>query len=81
MVINMGNVMISLDEDHEELLRKLAREKYGGKKGSLSEVVKEALEKMKEKDREDAIAEFKELLKKGIKGKYIMYKKRSEIYD
>ena len=77
----MGNVMISLDEDHEELLRKLAREKYGGKKGSLSEVVKEALEKMKEKSRKQQVDGLILLLKKGLKGKYKMYKQRSEIYD
>ena len=34
--------MIALDEEHEALLRELARDKYGGKKGSLSNVVQEA---------------------------------------
>ena len=33
-----------MDEEHEKLLRKLAKEKYSSKKGSISEVVKEALE-------------------------------------
>ena len=32
----MGNVMIALDDEYENLLRRLAQERYGGKKGSLS---------------------------------------------
>jgi len=81
MVICMGNVMISLDDDYEALLRKLAQEKYGGKKGSLSEIVQEALTKMQDKSRTEEISEFKKMLEKGFKGKYKMYKNRSEIYD
>ena len=73
--------MISLDEEYEALLRRLAQEKYGGKKGSLSEIVQEALDKMKEEDREKEIEEFGKMLRKGLRFKYKMYEKRSEIYD
>jgi len=77
----MGNVMISLDDEDEELLRKLAQEKYSGKKGSLSEIVQEALHKLKGRDREKETDEFIEMLRKGLKFKYKMYKSRNEIYD
>lgn len=72
--------MIVLDDEHETLLRELAQEKYGGKKGSLSEVVKEALEKLKSD--KDAVKErLKKRLSKGLAFEYKMYKNRSEIYD
>lgn len=79
----MGNVLISLDEKHEKILRDLAQEKYQGKKGSISLVVSEALDNAK---KDDDMVEFEAMinrLKKGdglAKG-YKMYKKRSEIYD
>lgn len=80
MVILVGNVMIVLDEEYEALLRRLAQEKYGGKKGSLSKVVEEALDKLKSD--KDAVKErLKKRLTEGIDFKYKMYKKRSEIYD
>ena len=73
--------MIALDEEYEELLRRLAQEKYGGKKGSLTEVVQDALDKMKEDDREKSIEELTKRLKTGLSFKYKMYKNRNEIYD
>ena len=79
---NMGNVLISLDEEHEKLLRDLAQEKYQGKKGSISMVVSNALDNAK---KDDDMVEFEKhierLKKKGIASGYKMYKKRSEIYD
>ena len=77
----MGNMMIALDEEYEELLRRLAQEKYGGKKGSLTEVVQDALDKMKEDDRKKSIEELTKRLKTGLSFKYKMYKNRNEIYD
>lgn len=77
----MGNVMIALDDEHEELLRKLAQEKQGGKKGSLTTVVQNALEQAKRSDDETFRVEFIEFLREGVKGKYKMYKHRSELYD
>ncbi len=78
----MGNVLVSLDEKHEALLRQLAQEKYGSKKGSVSSVVQEALDKIKSETNENVIKEsLKKKLKEGIDFKYTMYKKRSEIYD
>lgn len=77
----MGNVMISLDKEHEALLRKLAREKHGGKKGSLSSVVSEALDKEREQESSPSIADFLDFLRKGVRGKYKMYSRRDELYD
>ena len=84
---SMGNVLISLDEEHEKLLRKLSQSEHDGKKGSLSAVVGEALEKLfhaklAEKNKENDFDLFIDNLKKGgLKTKYKMYSKRSEIYD
>lgn len=77
----MGNVMIALEDEYEELLRRLAQEKYGGKKGSLTEIVQDALDKMKEEDRKKSVETLVKRLKTGLNFKYKMYKTRSEIYD
>ncbi len=39
----MGKIKISLPEESERILRRIAKEKYGGKKGSLSKVAAEAV--------------------------------------
>ncbi|MBI5223604.1 hypothetical protein HY990_04225 [Candidatus Micrarchaeota archaeon] len=76
----MGTIMISLDEEDEKLLRNLAQERYGGKKGSLSKVVKEALDKLKSDN--DLVKErLKSRILDGLTFEYKMYQNRSEIYD
>jgi len=84
----MGTVLISLDEKHEALLRQLAQEKYGSKKGSVSAVVQEALDNSREMERsalqkEAAKKQLRQMLQKGLdlgfKGK--VYEKREELYD
>ena len=77
---NMGNVMIALDAGHEALLRKLAQEKYGGKKGSLSGVVKDALDNLTP-DKEIIKKRLIRRLTEGIDFEYKMYQNRNEIYD
>ena len=78
----MGTVLVSLDEDHEALLRQLAQEKYGSKKGSVSAVVEEALDSIKKDDQKFLAKErLKKRLKQGLDFRYKMYQKRSEIYD
>ena len=81
----MGNVMISLDDETEALLRTLAKERCGGKKGSLREVVKDSLKQLQnaagqKSERQQRIDSLKELLAKGLDFDYKMYKHRSEIY-
>ena len=85
----MGNLYISLDEEHEKLLRKLAQEKYEGKKGSISKIISEALDDLyheqKHKNRrKESINQLMELSNKGLnlgvkKGKKI-YEDRGELY-
>lgn len=84
----MGTVLISLDEKHEALLRQLAQEKYSSKKGSVSAIVEEALDKVKEEEmacmeKEAAKQKLKGMIKKGLnlgfKGK--VYGNREELYD
>jgi len=76
----MGNVMVVFDEEHERRLRRLAKVRYGSKKGSLSRVVWEAIDQMEEKGR-TALEELEELMRNAKPIKYRMYKNRNEIYD
>lgn len=81
----MGTVMISLEENMEKLLRNLAQEMYGGKKGAISAVVEHALEEIAVKNKRLRAARHQIALMKtgfnlGLKDKKI-YSKRSEIYD
>lgn len=80
----MGNVYLSLDEDHEAILRQIAVEKYGSKKGSLSEAVMAAIDELaKENKKLAAKAKLLESMEKGynlgFKGK--AYSTRDELYD
>ncbi|PIU02998.1 MAG: hypothetical protein COT55_00630 [Candidatus Diapherotrites archaeon CG09_land_8_20_14_0_10_32_12] len=77
----MGNIMVSLRDSDESFLRLLAQQKYGGKKGSISAVVKDALDEMKESKKNNSCESFLLFLSKGVKGSYKMYSKRSDIYD
>ncbi len=84
-MIFVGNVLISLDDEDEALLRRLARERRQGKKGALSGVVSEAVRGLAERDRR--VKSARRLVEKmrcgfdlGLGGKRV-YKSRSEIYD
>jgi len=83
MGISMGNVIIALDKETENLMRSLAKRKFGGKKGSLSKVVSEALHKYNADDeRGKEIDEFIDKFAGKLDlGGYKMYKHRDEIYD
>ena len=79
---NMGNVMLSIDEDTEKLLRRMAHKRYGGKKGALSKVASEAIRRYNDDSEEKQREEFFAMLRKGQDlGGYKMYKNRSELYD
>lgn len=81
----MGNVLISLDDEAEKLLRKLAENRYANTKGSLSYTVKDALVdldlKEKEEKRLQAVQNLIKIMDKGLISGYKMYKNRNEIYD
>ena len=80
---SMGNVIISMSEEDEKLMRRLAKRKFGGKKGSLSKVMSEALHKYNQNDeRKKEIDDFIENYAGKLNlGGYKMYKHRDEIYD
>ncbi len=78
----MGQLTISLDKGTEAKLRRLASERHKGKKGSLSKVIGEALEKLEaESERERAMKELFALADKGFPMGKLLYKHRSELYD
>ena len=83
MGISMGNVIVALDKETEDLMRSLAKRKFGGKKGSISKVVSEAIHKYNADDsREKELREFVDNYANKVDlGGYKMYKHRSEIYD
>ncbi|MFH0927025.1 MAG: hypothetical protein V1822_00415 [Candidatus Micrarchaeota archaeon] len=76
----MGNVMVVLDDEHERKLRRMAQQKYGSKKGSLSKVVWEALDEMEAKGK-TATEELEEMFNTAKPVRYKMYKNRSELYE
>lgn len=49
----MVQVIVSLSEEKEKELRKLAMDKYDGKKGSLSKIVEEGIEMVKNKKEQE----------------------------
>lgn len=73
--------MMSLDKEEEALLRKPARERHGGRKSSLGSLASTRMEKGKERAEFLSADDFLGFLKKGVKGKYSKYTKRSELYD
>ena len=84
-MIGMGNIIISLDDKRESELRKIAREEFGGKKGSISAVIAEALDELKKRNRrQKAINNTIKIMEKGFDlgiGKNKVYEKRDDIYD
>ncbi|MBS3069733.1 hypothetical protein J4441_05190 [Candidatus Micrarchaeota archaeon] len=77
----MGTVIISLDEKQEARLRSLAHQLYGGKKGSLSAAVNDAVSLLSKRSNSHSKAEFLRSLGRGFSFSYRMYSQRSEIYD
>lgn len=79
---------ISFDKNDQSLVRKLARERYGGKKGAITDVLRDAVYLMvqKEKDeaeREKSIKRMLAHMEKGLidlKGKKA-YERREDLYD
>lgn len=83
-MVVMGNVLVSLDEEHDKLLRRLAARR-GGRKGDLSNVVAEGLDELarsdaKEASREQLFALMRKGFDLGLKGKKV-YESRDELYD
>ncbi len=78
-------ITLSLKDDVEKELRRLAVQKFGGGKGSMSKVVAEAVDELKKKETIDpGYAKFLQVMKE-IEGKGYgglkKYKSRSELYE
>lgn len=57
----MGVITISMDNEHEKMLRDMAKEKYGDKKDAISKTIIDAIEE-KENRKEQAISRLKQRL-------------------
>lgn len=78
----MGNVTMALEDVDEERLRRFAKEKFGGGKGSMAKVVAKSLLKLEQEDkREAARKRLLESLKKGFNLGGLAVKHRSEFYE
>ncbi|MFH1256776.1 MAG: hypothetical protein V1494_05805 [Candidatus Diapherotrites archaeon] len=78
----MGNLTVSLEKGVEMQIRLIAREKYGGRKGSIGKVIEEAVEKLAEDSkREKARQRLSKLMDRGFDMGKITVKSRDEIYD
>ena len=78
----MGTITVSIDDDAEEILRKLVAEQ-GNKKGDLGKAITEAIKKLAEEKKQKEIAERQ--MERSRKGLYSLPKgwkfNRDEIYD
>jgi predicted transcriptional regulator len=78
----MGTLTISLDDEVERKLRKVAKMVIGEKKGYLGKAITEALKLWMEKIRKESIEErVLEELERGFEMGKILIKKREEIYE
>ena len=75
---------MSLDDDSEKKLRKLAKERYNNRKGSMAKIVAEGIRKI-ESTNDPAISESTRqmlaLMDKGFRLGRRLYKDRSELYE
>ena len=81
----MGNVLLSLGDEDEALLRRLARDRKGGKKGALKDLVSEAVRELAKKDaRITAVRRQIALMDEGFDlglGSRKAYGSRGELYE
>ena len=80
----MRSVHIVLTDEHEQLLQKWARKRYGSRKGALNKLVAQLVEW--EKERRVKIQEAIDLMRHsgwsaGLKPGERFYKERGELYD
>jgi len=79
---SMGVMTISLKKEDEEALRKLAKLKYGDKKGAIAKVIAEAVKReLTGQEQENARRRAIEIMEKGWNLKGWKYKGRDEFYD
>jgi hypothetical protein len=83
---------ISLDDEHEKKLRKIAERDFGGSKGAIRDALEAAIDRLDqalrdESERQKRIKKFRALMDKGftgfsmnLKGKKL-WENRGELYD
>ena len=78
----MGNLTVKLEDVDEKLVRELAIEKYGGKKGSIGKVLSDSISLLKkESQRELAKKRVFEGMNKGYHFGKKLYKTRDDLHD
>lgn len=81
-MIYLGTITMSFEKEDENRLRRLAQEKYGGRKGSLSKVVLEGIAKLEgESVKERARQNLLKKLRDGYDMGKILYKTRAELHE
>ncbi|MDO8537920.1 MAG: hypothetical protein Q7S21_03465 [archaeon] len=78
----MGNLTVGLDDKTEEKIRKMAKEKFEGNKGSIAKVITEAVEVLEKYDKKEAAR--KQAIYYMENAPYvgkILIKHRDELYD
>ena len=76
----MGVITISINDESEAMLRKIAKAKFSKKKGHLSMAITEAIKEWSSKKDEEEIEKALELLYKGKDMGGIISKKRGDLY-
>ncbi len=77
----MGTITISLPEKEEHLLRTIAREKHGDKKGALAKTIVEAIRKEESASTQEHIKAYAiSLMNSGKKFKRL-WKTRDELHE
>lgn len=74
----MGIITVSIDDEIENKLRKLALAKFGKMKGSLSNLIEEAVEDLSQRESQELIIKGIELLEKGVNMGGMISKKRED---
>ncbi len=79
---SMGVLTISMKDEDEEKLRKLAERKYGKMKGAIARTIVEAVENRLSQDEEEKLRKHAlEILEKGIHMGKKLWKTRDDLYD
>ena len=78
----MATITVNVDDEVYEKFRKLAADKFNGKKGYLGDTVTTAMEMyVEENEQETAKKRLLAMMRKGVRIGFKGYKKRNELYE
>src|SRR3989338_2349867 len=88
-VVRALGMYISFNKEDQEIVRKLAEERYGGKKGAITDVLRDGVRLLAQKEQEEAehqkrIKRLRAFMDKGFNmglGNRKAYEKRDDIYE